>query len=117
MEQVLSGELEFTGTFAFHRTYSVAPNPALHIDGLGIVGLPLSLRDAAAIKAQSSQAPFGMADRTVVNKSVRDTWEIDAKQVRVTHTPYVDALTVSNLCASRLASGTTKVGPSGCNKL
>ncbi|KAI0720055.1 hypothetical protein C8T65DRAFT_736222 [Cerioporus squamosus] len=82
LEQVLSGKLEFTGTFAFRRTYSDAPNPALHIDGLGTVGLPLSLRDAAAIKAQSSQAPFGMADRTVINKSVRDTWEIDAKQVK-----------------------------------
>ena len=83
-EEVLSNT-DFTGTFAFKRTYPDAPNPILHIEGLGTVGLPLSSRDAAAIKARSSQAPFGMADRTVVDKSVRDTWEIDAVRVR----PYV----------------------------
>ncbi len=28
-----------------------APNPCLKIDGLGLIGLPLSKRDAAAIKS------------------------------------------------------------------
>lgn len=42
----------------------------------------MSLRDAAAIKLSSEQAPFGKADQTIVDKSVRDTWEIDAQRVR-----------------------------------
>lgn len=81
LDDALTGDSELTGTFAFSRTYSDAPNPVLDVAGLGTIGLPLSVRDADAIKAQSSQAPFGMADRTVVDKTVRDTWEIDAHQV------------------------------------
>ena len=33
------------------------------------------------MKQCAEQAPFGMADRTIVDKSVRDTWEIDAAKV------------------------------------
>lgn len=82
LEEVFQGDLEFTGSFAFRRAYPAAPNPALSIAGLGTIGLPLSIRDAAAIKACAEQAPFGMATRTVVDKSVRDTWEIDATKAR-----------------------------------
>ncbi|KAL1951365.1 hypothetical protein VTO73DRAFT_514 [Trametes versicolor] len=78
---ILSGDLEFTGAFSFNKTYPTAPNPALNIDGLGTIGLPLSTRDAAAIKARSEQAPFGKVDQTIVDKTVRDTWEIDATKV------------------------------------
>ncbi|EED79522.1 predicted protein, partial [Postia placenta Mad-698-R] len=70
------------GSFAFHHSYPKAPNPTLYLDGLGHIGLPLSIRDAEAIKSKANQAPFGMGERTVVDKSVRDTWELDASQVR-----------------------------------
>ncbi len=83
LADILSSDLEFTGAFSFNRAYPTAPNPSLNIDGLGTVGLPLSIRDAAAIKQCAEQAPFGMADRTIVDKSVRDTWEIDATKVGV----------------------------------
>lgn len=42
------------------------------------------MRDAEAIKSRANQAPFGMGERTVVDKSVRDTWELDASQVAKT---------------------------------
>ena len=77
----MEGDLEFTGTISFSRTYPTAPNPVLDVEGLGTVGLPLSSRDAGAIKACAEQAPFGMADQTVVDKTVRDTWEIDGYKV------------------------------------
>ncbi|KAJ8455552.1 hypothetical protein ONZ51_g12411 [Trametes cubensis] len=82
LADILSGDLEFAGTFSFSKTYPAAPNPALAVGDIGTIGLPLSTRDAAAIKAHAEQAPFGKADRTIVDKSVRDTWEIDAKEVR-----------------------------------
>ena len=81
LASIFESNLEFTGSFSFSRAYPSAPNPALHVDGLGMVGLPLSERDATAIKSASEQAPFGMADKTVVDKSVRDTWEIDGNKV------------------------------------
>ena len=83
----MSGDLEFSGAFSFNRAYPAAPNPSLNIDGLGTIGLPLSIRDAAAIKACAEQAPFGMADRTIVDRSVRDTWEIDASKVGLSLLP------------------------------
>ncbi|KZT09482.1 uncharacterized protein LAESUDRAFT_756442 [Laetiporus sulphureus 93-53] len=75
-------DLSFEGAFAFNRAYPDAPNPALRVEGLGTIGLPLSIRDAEAIKSKAEPAPFGMGERTVLDKSVRDTWEIDAKQIR-----------------------------------
>lgn len=81
MTEILTGEIEFAGAFSFNKTYPAAPNPVLKIDGLGTIGLPLSVRDAAGIKSCSDQAPFGKAEQTIVDKSVRDTWEVDASKV------------------------------------
>ncbi|KAH9897752.1 hypothetical protein C8Q73DRAFT_370472 [Cubamyces lactineus] len=81
LAEILSGDLGFTGAFSFSKTYPTAPNPSLAIDGLGTIGLPLSTRDATAIEAHAEQAPFGKVDQTIVDKSVRDTWEIDGRQV------------------------------------
>ena len=81
LEEIFSSKLDFSGTFAVSKSYPTAPNPAIFVDNLGTVGLPLSIRDAEAIKSCSVQAPFGMADQTVVDKSVRNTWEIDGSKV------------------------------------
>lgn len=53
----------------------------LNLTKLGVVGLPLSAREAVAIKKECKQAPFGKGERTVVDKNVRDTWEMDASKV------------------------------------
>ena len=63
-------------------TYDDAPNPVLRLGDLGTVGLPLGVRDAAAIIEKSEQAPFGKGERTLVDKEVRDTWQMDAGKVR-----------------------------------
>ncbi|KAK1228339.1 hypothetical protein PQX77_008592 [Marasmius sp. AFHP31] len=81
-EEALSGDLDFQGTFAFSKTYDDAPNPALCLEGLGTVGLPLSERDAKLVIENSVQAPFGKGERTVVDTEVRDTWEIDASKIQ-----------------------------------
>lgn len=69
-----------TGSFATYFSYPAAPNPALTIEGLDTIGLPLSIRDAKAIIDISRQAPFGKGDETLVDTSVRKTWELDASQ-------------------------------------
>jgi hypothetical protein len=45
------------------------------------VDLPLNSADAKRIASVASQAPFGHGDKTVVDKGVRDTWEIDASSI------------------------------------
>ncbi|KAI9060522.1 hypothetical protein FKP32DRAFT_1595275 [Trametes sanguinea] len=100
LEEILTGDLKFTGAFSFNKTYSSAPNPALEVEGLGTIGLPLSTRDAAAIKAHAAQAPFGKADKTVIDRTVRDTWEIDANQIRFQNASWATFMdtTVREVC-------------------
>ncbi|KAF1962105.1 hypothetical protein CC80DRAFT_487643 [Byssothecium circinans] len=63
-------------TFHSHNTYT---NPGLDLYGYGTVGLPLSTRDAKGIASICRQAPFGKGDETLIDESVRKTWELDAK--------------------------------------
>ncbi|KPM41799.1 hypothetical protein AK830_g4682 [Neonectria ditissima] len=70
------------GDFSWTATYNVFVNPGLEMDGYGQVPLPLSPRDAQAIKKACRPAPFGMGDQTLVDDSVRKTWELDCSQFR-----------------------------------
>ena len=89
LENALEENLDFPGAISFHRVYPDAPNPGLQVSDLGPIGLPLSAREAQVIKTRAEQAPFGMGERTVVDTSVRDTWQLDAEKV-CTPTPSDD---------------------------
>ena len=78
----LEGDFEYEGSFAFGSSLPSAPNPGLEIDALGMLGLPLSARDAEAIKGIAARSPFGHGEKTVIDMSVRDTWEIDSSRIR-----------------------------------
>lgn len=60
-------------------------NPGLEIEGLGGIGMPVSQHDALRIIEKSRQAPFGKGSETLVDTSVRNTWEIDAVRIRCAH--------------------------------
>jgi hypothetical protein len=77
---------KLNGSFYYSKSYTHAPNPALKLDGLGIVGLPLSKDVARNVISKSKPAPFGKGERTIVDRNVRDTWEMDASKVRHYHT-------------------------------
>ena len=83
LESALNTKLDFTASFSFEKRHPSAPNPALSVQQIGTIGLPLNQHDADAIKSIAEQAPFGKGERTVVDKTVRDTWEIDGSLVRV----------------------------------
>lgn len=55
LEDILSGPV-FSSSFFFSRKYNRVPNPLLRLEGIGIVGLPLSNREATFI---ISQKPSG----------------------------------------------------------
>ena len=66
-------------------TLPYSPNPCLHIDGIGIVGLPLSNRDANLIASAGSS--------TGNNAALRDTVLIDSSKVSCKNPkwePYLD---------------------------
>ena len=57
-----------------------AENPGLYVSELGIIGLPLSNRDAMELSKASHQAPFGKGSETIVDTGIRRTWELDQSQ-------------------------------------
>ena len=75
--------LNLEGSF-FHRSansWPDAPDPELTVEGVGQITLPLSAGDAQSIISHASQAPFGKGADTVVDTSVRDTWEVQPADV------------------------------------
>jgi hypothetical protein len=82
LHKALQTKTTFSGSFSFSRGYNDAPNPLLSLSSLGTVGLPLSSREAPALRTQCKEAPFGKGERTIVDKAVRDTWEMDAALVK-----------------------------------
>lgn len=75
-------DVQHEGTYsAFHHAHTYV-NPGLHIANYGSVGLPLATRDAEAISRICRQSPFGKGDQTVIDTSVRKTWELDKTEFR-----------------------------------
>ena len=68
------------GSFALSSKIDNAPSPGLFVRSVGSIGLPLSTRDAHLIAQACHQAPFGQGSETVVDRTVRNTWELNADQ-------------------------------------
>lgn len=75
------GNIKSFGDFACTTRCTQHVNPGLEVAGSRIP-LPLMERDASTIKSECEQAPFGRGDDTVVDQSVRKTWQLDASLFR-----------------------------------
>lgn len=83
------------GKFFLCTSFPEHVSPGLSIKNTGAVGLPLSHRDAQAIAEVCRKSPFGKKDKTVIDESVRKTWELDATEFECRNpkwTPYLDRL-------------------------
>jgi hypothetical protein len=79
LHAIISAQHAF-GSFALANTCPDAVNPHLFVKGLGNVGVPVSDRDARAIIERCHQSPYGKGGETLVDTSVRKTWELNADQ-------------------------------------
>ncbi|MCR9161604.1 MAG: 2OG-Fe(II) oxygenase [Nannocystaceae bacterium] len=70
------------GTFAARRSVD-AQHLALSVKGLGALELPLSADAGRQLVAQAVQSPFGWGERTVVDRSVRDGWQIAKSRLKI----------------------------------
>ena len=55
----------------------------MRINGFGTIGLPLESTLAERLKTHCTLSPFGKGTNTVVDRTIRDTWEVDGSQVRL----------------------------------
>lgn len=69
-----------TADFSLHRTLSDNVNPGLTVEGLGIIGLPVSIRDVKELISVSRQSPFGFKSETRIDTNVRRTFELHPDQ-------------------------------------
>lgn len=75
--------IKSVGDIANFTRYPTFVNPGLKIEGHPAFPLPLTPSDAEVIKAACREAPFGKGEDTVVDTSVRKTWELNHTQFQL----------------------------------
>lgn len=91
LETCLSSKFA-AGAFATWLHAHSYVNPGLHIEGLGRIGLPISSPECQRMITMARKAPFGKGSETIVDQSVRKTWEIDGSLITMQHPGYKDWL-------------------------
>ncbi len=81
IQQVLSRAATH-GTFATRHTAEISE---LHLDvvGVGAVPLPLSSRMARKLCEVAKPARYGLREKTLLDRRVRDTWEIEKRRIKL----------------------------------
>ena len=84
--------VENPGDFACGGSVSL-PLPALRVDGVdGLVGLPMCSSQARAIIEQCSQAPFGRGEETIIDTTVRNTWQLNPAKLAILNPEWEERL-------------------------
>ncbi|KAI1826249.1 hypothetical protein F4861DRAFT_498656 [Xylaria intraflava] len=81
LKTILDG-IQTHGEVATRKEYARYANPGLQI-GDTLITLPLDPEQVPLIRNASRQAPFGRGDETLIDTSVRNTWEIDTSGFRI----------------------------------
>ncbi|CAH0025690.1 unnamed protein product [Clonostachys rhizophaga] len=77
-------EIQASGSFASFRPLVRPPDCGLIVDGVGPVSITNDLHESQAKQmiAMAAQAPYGKGSETIVDTTVRNTWELDPQQFR-----------------------------------
>ena len=96
-------EIEDSSTFFACNKITEFVDPCLEVDAGGPISLPLQDVDARRIIAASHQAPFGKGSETIIDTSVRRTWELNHDQFTMGNEDGFDAVledAIEQTCAS-----------------
>ena len=74
--------VERPGDFCAHGRL-LAPMPRLEVAGAGALSFPVPEAQVRALIAAAERAPYGKGSQTLVDRSVRDCWQIDPELVRL----------------------------------
>jgi hypothetical protein len=77
-------------------------DPGLDVEGLGPIGLPLKPRLAKPLISSCRVAPYGKGTKTLVDQDVRNSYELDPKQFRLSEAWDVAIADVVRTVASEL---------------
>ena len=79
------------GEYCSHGRLFV-PVPRLEVAGAGLISFPVPAAQAQALIAAAERAPYGRGADTVLDRSVRDCWQVDAANVDVGGGAWSDTL-------------------------
>ena len=91
--------MQLPGSYAYSSLLPFAPLACLTIEGLGNIGLPVSETD---VKRVTGFASLGQGRRTIINKKVQDTWEVEASHIEFRNPKwysYVQDLAIKTVCS------------------
>jgi hypothetical protein len=86
LKEALSDALDLiqsSGKFAAFEQLDSFVDPQLVVPGIGRIQLPLQEQTARSLIQACHQAPFGKGEKTVIDTSVRNTWELNADQFQL----------------------------------
>ncbi|KAF9770051.1 hypothetical protein IL306_012460, partial [Fusarium sp. DS 682] len=69
--------------FSFNEEVEIPEDFSISVDGAGRISLPLKRGQVQKIITQARQAPFGKGSDTIIDTSVRKTWELDPEQFTI----------------------------------
>lgn len=72
--------IQASGSFSFSGELDQPPPCGISVPGIGKIRLPLDEAQAQELIGLARQAPYGKGEETIVDTSVRNTWELDASQ-------------------------------------
>jgi hypothetical protein len=78
----LLARVPIPGTFAVRRSSS-AEDLEITVKGVGRIELPVPRAQALELCARARPARYGLKDRTLLDESVRDTWEIPKERLAI----------------------------------
>ncbi|KAH6918164.1 2OG-Fe(II) oxygenase [Coprinopsis sp. MPI-PUGE-AT-0042] len=112
----LSADFDYQGNFYFaeNQHYHPQSDPEITVEGLGRVEVPLTTKKQAdSIIQFARQSPFGKGEETVVDTTVRDTWEIDGSKITIGNAKWknwLETRMIKRVCR-RLGVDMTKTSP------
>lgn len=74
--------IQSKGTFATARTCS-SKDLCVELAGVGAIEWPIDEAVVQRLKALARPAPYGKRDKTLVDRKVRDTWEIEPRMLKI----------------------------------
>lgn len=74
--------LRGAGSFATRRTAPIH-DLAIEVTGVGELGLPVTAAQARQLRLVARAAMYGHGDQTILDRRVRDTWEVPRSRVRI----------------------------------
>ncbi|KAJ6450314.1 hypothetical protein C8R47DRAFT_1329903 [Mycena vitilis] len=93
LELLLRRDFSFPGKYCHAATTASAANPGLNVKGIGILGLPLSERDAKLVQSL-------IAASTKVPNPVGNVWELDSRDIECSNpawSAYLEEIVVKDI--------------------